>query len=139
MRRLALVALAISCPHTNASQAEPTALSLETRLSSDFDKCISASGGVTTVMRDCAAQEYVRIDRKLNTAWRATMSRMPDDEARFRLRQLQREWIKTRWVECDEQVARSGMAGGAGGLLIHDTCKLGVIARRISWLEAYHP
>ncbi|MBN9548571.1 MAG: DUF1311 domain-containing protein [Alphaproteobacteria bacterium] len=77
--------------------------------------------------------------RPLNIAWRAAMSRMPNDEARSRLRQLQREWIKTRWAECDEQVAQSGMAGGTGSLLIHDNCQLGVIARRISWLEDYRP
>lgn len=90
-------------------------------------------------MRDCAAQEYERLDRKLNDAWRETMSRMAGNEARSRLRQLQREWIKVRWAECDEQVAQSGMAGGTGGLLIYDTCQLEVVARRISWLEAYHP
>lgn len=139
MKRLTLTVAALALWQTTALHAEPTPPRAEPRLSPAFGKCIKSTRGVTDAMRDCTAQEYERLDRELNETWRVTMARVPDDRARSRLRQLQREWIKTRWAECDQQVAQSGMGGGTGGLLIYDNCQLEVIARRLSWLEAYRP
>lgn len=139
MKRLAYTLLVLPLSPTGALHAEPTPLQVESRLSPAFGECIKSSGGVTVAMRDCMAQEHERLDQKLNETWRTTMARMPGDQARSRLRQLQREWIKTRWAECDEQVAQSGMGGGTADLLVYDSCQLEVIARRLSWLETYRP
>lgn len=139
MKRLAFPLLLLALSQTGALHAEPAPLQGESRLSPAFGECIKSSGGVTAAMRDCMAQEYERLDRTLNETWRTTMARMPGDQARSRLRQLQREWIKTRWAECDEQAAQMGSGGGTADLLVYDNCQLEVIARRVSWLEAYHP
>lgn len=132
-----LTLLALPCVPAMALADTPAALAMETPFSPAFSQCISLSVGVTIAMRNCSAQEYARLDRKLNATWRSTMSRIPNEAARFRLRQIQREWIKTRWAECDKQVAQSG--GGTADLLIDDDCQLRVIAQRISWLETYRP
>ena len=139
MKSLTLTVAALALWQTTTLHAEPTTLQVEPRLSPAFGECIKSSGGVTAAMRDCTAQEYQRLDQKLNETWRMTMARMPDDRSRSALRQLQREWIKTRWAECDEQLALSGSGGGTADLLVYDNCQLGVTARRISWLETYRP
>jgi len=136
-KRLAFPLLVLALSQTGALHAEPAPLKVESRLSPALGECIKSSGGVTVAMRDYMAQEYERLDRRLNETWRTTMARMPGDQARSRLRQLQREWIKTRRAECDEQVAQSGTGGGTADLLVYDNCQLEGIARRLVWLEVY--
>lgn len=102
-----------------------------------YQRCIDQSGGITATMRECAANEYRRLDRELNIVWRKTMARLSDARARERLRAAQRQWLKTRKSECDRQVADSGMNGGTGALLIADTCAISQLETRIAWLGAY--
>lgn len=139
MKRLMPALLAWSIFPAIPLHAQPAPLQVEALLSPAYATCIRWSGGVMVVMRDCAALEYARLDNALNQTWRSAVNKLSDNTARARLRQLQREWIRTRWAACDEKVAQSGMVGGQSGLLIHDHCQLGVVAQRISWLETYQP
>lgn len=102
-----------------------------------YDGCIRRSGGVTAAMRDCAEQEFARLDRKLNQTCRAAMERLPDAAARARLRGLQRAWLRERRTVCDRRVAGSEQADGTAALLLLDDCWLEQMTRRIAWLEAY--
>lgn len=94
--------------------------------------CLDESGGVTAAMRDCSAAEAVRLDAELNREYRAAISRLNAPE-RARLRQLQREWLRTRWVACDRS---SRDVGGTLALLIADGCGLEEVARRTLWLRS---
>lgn len=110
---------------------------LEFRLSDAYRNCIKLSGGATQAQIDCAEEEYVRLDQTLNQSWQATLARLPDKAARTALRRDQREWLRTRWIECDERVAQSGVAGSESAILIYDACRLEVVARRISLLKTW--
>lgn len=101
-----------------------------------FRQCVRDSGGVTTAMRACMASEYRRLDRALNAAYRAALRRSPGDAARARLRDGQRAWLKDRDAICRAEVERSGMAGGTGGLLIEDSCRLRLLSERTQWLAS---
>lgn len=105
--------------------------------SPEFRECIRDSGGVTATMQDCIGGEYRRLDQALNTAYRGALRRLPSDTARSRLRALQRTWLKNRWDVCTDEVARSGMAGGSGGLLVEGNCRLRIVADRTQWLRDY--
>jgi len=113
--------------------AEPAA----TDRSPAFRQCVRGSGGVTAAMRACMADEYRRLDKALNAAYRGALRRLPNDAARSRLRDVQRAWLNTREPLCRAEIEKSGMAGGTGGLLIEDSCRLRVVSERTQWLHAY--
>lgn len=105
--------------------------------SPEFRQCIRDSGGVTAAMQDCIGGEYRLLDQALNMAYRGALRRLPSDTARSRLRALQGTWLKNRWDVCADEVARSGMAGGSGGLLVEGNCRLRIVADRTQWLRDY--
>lgn len=105
--------------------------------SPEFRQCITDSGGVTAAMQDCMGNEYRRLDRALNMAYRGALRRLPSDTARSRLRALQRTWLKNRWDVCTDEVAGSGMGGGSGGLVVEGNCRLRIVADRTQWLRDY--
>jgi len=109
----------------------------EPDLSPAFQQCIMGSGGVTATMQDCMADEYRLVDRELNTAYRDALRRLPNKAARSKLQSVQRLWLKTRWDVCTAEAQKSGMAGGSGGGLIEDSCRLRVLAERRQWLRDY--
>lgn len=102
--------------------------------STAYGECMNASGGITSEMRICMAEEYRRRDADLNLAYRAALGRMQSDVAKQDLRQAQRGWLADRWDICDEEVDHSGMEGGTAALLIKDSCRLRVLSERIGWL-----
>ncbi|MDZ3832411.1 MAG: lysozyme inhibitor LprI family protein [Sphingopyxis sp.] len=135
----AILTLAAATATSGIASEQAAPLHMETPISEAYGDCIGASGGVTAAMRDCSAQEYARLDARLNASWRTTMARLSGEAAQAQLRRSQREWLRTRWAECDESVAKSGMAGGTGALLIYDSCQIRVLAQRIAWIENYRP
>ncbi|WP_428628088.1 lysozyme inhibitor LprI family protein [Sphingopyxis sp.] len=105
--------------------------------SPEFRQCVRGSGGVTAAMQDCMADEYRRLDRALNRSYRDALRRLPSDAARSQLQASQRTWLKTRGNICDDELARSGMAGGSGGQLVEASCRLRILSDRTQWLRAY--
>lgn len=131
--------LATAFQVANSAHARGKVMPSSTRViaAAGYENCIAASGGITVAMRNCAAIEYRRLDRELNSIWRETMTRQPDDAARVRLRADQRHWLKTRSAACEQMVAASGMGGGTVGLLIGDDCAIMQLNERINWLKAH--
>jgi uncharacterized protein YecT (DUF1311 family) len=95
---------------------------------------MDAGEGVTSSMRDCSSAEYDWLDARLNTVYRATMARLPHQAARIGLRNLERQWLATRWDECRQRYAEET---GTLGLILVDDCELVEMQRRIAWLERY--
>ena len=105
------------------------------RFESDaYVRCMDASGGVTIHMRDCSAAEHDRLDVQLNSVYRTAMARLPSQAMRFRLRDLERSWLVTRWDSCKRRWADET---GTLGLVLVDACLLSEMQRRIAWLERY--
>ncbi len=134
-RQALLTALGLSAAGASslAAAADPAAGDR----SPAFRQCVRGSGGVTAAMRACMADEYSRLDKALNAAYRGALRRLPNDSARSRLRAAQRTWLNNRETVCRTEVERSGMAGGTGGLLIEDSCRLRVVSERTQWLRTY--
>jgi len=122
-------ATAQTYPAYHISDAE-----FERVVSAEYRKCMDSSGGVTAAMRDCSATEFDRLDAKLNAEYRNAMSRLQPND-RVKLRQLERDWLKARWRECDRSMAKE--AGGTMALVISDGCRLSELARRTVWLQRY--
>jgi len=112
----------------------------ERRLTKEYSRCMDLSGGVTINIRACSAQESELQDQRLNAVYKVTMARLPSDEARAALRASQRNWLKTRYVHCDEELAAAGEHGPDAGTIapiILDACGLKEDIRRTAWLERY--
>lgn len=139
MKSLLLVVFAISWSRLAAPRGDFAPLSIETRLSTEYESCVSLSGGVIAVLRRCAAREYAGLRVKLGATWFAAIARMPNDRERSRLRRIQDRWMKGRWRDCRKQAALTAQEGGPLGRLVYQDCQLKVIAQRLSWLEAYRP
>ncbi len=137
IRRSALAVMGLLAAGTvSLSAAEPAAAEPETSPASR--QCILNSGGVTAAMQDCMADEYRRFDRALGIAYRDALRRASGTSARSQLRDAQRAWLKDRWTVCSKEVEQSGMAGGSGGVLIEDSCRIRVVSERTLWLRR-HP
>ncbi len=130
--RLALVAgltAAIVPPPAAAAAPDPA------RSSPMLKACIARSGGVTASMRSCLADEYGRLDRQLNSTYRAVMKQLPTADLRGRLVQSQRVWIWRRDDVCRTRAASSPGAGGTAGDLVYDDCRVTMVRQRIDWLR----
>lgn len=90
--RLLAVAGLLAASAGSVAAAQPAA---EDR-SPAFRQCVRDSGGVTAAMRTCMADEYRRLDKVLNAAYRGALRRLQNDAARVRLRDAQRAWLKDR-------------------------------------------
>ena len=132
------IALASLMFQAAAADTLPGSLRLpEFHLSEAYNTCNRLSGGVTTTQIDCAHEELARLDQILNHTWRDAMARLPNKTARSALRRQQRDWLRTRWAECDERVEESGVAGSESAILIYAGCQIEVVARRISVLRGW--
>lgn len=103
-------------------------------LSAAWQTCLDRAVS-TADMRDCSAREYVRLDRRLNQVYRATMARLTPP-ARIRLRDAQRAWLRVRFDDCERDLQQNG-TGGTADLLNNDGCIQREVIRRIAWLERY--
>lgn len=116
------------------AQFRPAVEEVSAELSAGYAACIGRSSGVTEGMQNCIAEEYPRVDRKLNATYAQTMRRLPNEKSRGRLRQLQRAWLTERWVECTAEAAAAG--GGSVSDIVYRNCQLREVARRTLWLKA---
>ena len=99
------------------------------------DTCIDNAGGITSNLRDCNAAQYDRPNFRLNLEYGRALARLPNQAERTRLRNLQREWLRTRWNSCHREQDKEG--GGTLGLLILDGCENEEMVRRIAWVMRY--
>lgn len=97
-----------------------------------FGRCLEtgrAAQGVTSEMAACIGAELQRQDARLNTAYQAAMAARSaaDQQA---LRQVQRDWIRRRDAECDQN-----LTGGTIDRLNVPSCRLRLTAIRAVELE----
>ena len=69
-------------------------------LSSNFDKCMEQSGGVTVDMIDCMSTEYEMQDKLLNNYYNQIMSTLNND-AKKAFKKSQIAWLKWKEAEVD--------------------------------------
>ena len=130
-----LPGLSLAAAPKSYAAFSPTQAQIDTQMSPAFRSCIKASGGVTSVMRDCMNVEYGRIDRQFTITYRKTLARLPSDRSRVALKQSQRQWIATRGASCQARARDAG--GGTASLLVADSCGLSELARRHLWMGHY--
>ena len=127
-----LGAMALASPSTQA-QHHKSAQQATRQLSRTYDACLKASQGVTVDMRDCAAAEAIRLDAKLNEAYRTAMERLPSRKAQNQLRQSERAWLATRYDHC--RMENKDEEAGTLWYALMDDCWLDTLAARILWLQ----
>jgi uncharacterized protein YecT (DUF1311 family) len=69
------------------------------RLSPQFDRCIAASGSVTSVLIECQSSEWERQDKRLNLAYQKLLAKVPAQK-KTELRGVQRAWIAYVEAKC---------------------------------------
>jgi uncharacterized protein YecT (DUF1311 family) len=103
--------------------------------STEFSRCMKASGGVTADMKACLHTEYNRLDRELNATYKSVMRQLKTQHLRSRLVESQRVWIWRRDGDCRRKADASGFKGGTAADLIHDDCLVTTVRKRIGWLK----
>lgn len=83
----------------------------------------------------CNAEQYARIDKRLNRAYRELMAALPKHRQQ-RLRQEQREWLSARDAKCVHIAATKHAEQQE--ILDHSACRIRELARRTTWIERYH-
>lgn len=127
----------IACAQTSrhgAKNHDPSALNehssnVQLGLRPSFEKCIDASGGVTSDMIDCDGEEYVFQDKRLNRVYKLLMSQL-DAQEKFQLRDEERVWIKYRDTHC----VFHDTGGTADDIAAHD-CQMTQAALRAAQLQ----
>jgi uncharacterized protein YecT (DUF1311 family) len=97
-----------------------------------YHKCMAAGDariGVTVAMLDCLGAEHDIQDARLNQTYKRLMARL-DQEARDKLRQEQRAWLKRRDSKC-----ASNANGGTAETLSASGCFLSETAQQAAVLE----
>lgn len=97
-----------------------------------YAQCERSTGGVTTAIRSCAADELRRQDARLNAAYRKLAALLTPAE-RPLLVTAQRAWLVFRDKDCAFQAGRE--AGGTLAAVIADGCVLEATAGRAATLE----
>lgn len=104
---------------------------IENRYSSEWRRCIDASGGNTFDIIDCNQVELGVWDKKLNAEYKSVMSSLPSTKQQ-ELRAVQRDWIKRRDKKCG---AMANPDEGQMGRMAASECVLEMTARRSVELE----
>lgn len=115
MKRTLLLALA-----WGALGSGSPALAQDVQRSDSYRACMragDAARGVTSAMMNCGGAELELWDRRLNSAYRSAMERLPA-RRRLALRNEQRRWIMSRDRACDA----ASQTGGSIDALVNLDC-----------------
>ena len=115
----------------DSANSSENATGRQNRQAGSYETCLDMSGGVTSEMRNCSAQEYAAQDGRLNSNYRRLMSALPRESAKS-YREAQRAWIEFRDKQCDAEAEIE--QPGTLALLIHDSCQIELTAERADWL-----
>jgi uncharacterized protein YecT (DUF1311 family) len=94
-----------------------------------YDKCLDASGGVTSAILDCIKQEYQYQDKRLNEAYKKVMAVISEHD-RQKFRDEERKWISYR----DSHCALDSDSGQVGEI-DSDDCLVEETAKQAVYLE----
>jgi uncharacterized protein YecT (DUF1311 family) len=99
-------------------------------LRASYQDCVSANNGSTWDMQDCIEAEFVYQDARLNSAYKALMSGLPN-EGREKLKAEERAWISDKETTCKWNAETEGQAQRIEANL----CSLEQTAARAEYLE----
>jgi len=77
------------------------------------------------------SDEWDNLDRQLNAYYRAAMVKMPNRQARERLKKVQREWLHER----DETCTVESVGGHTAYEIALHQCEIDELIRRVVWLK----
>ena len=100
--------------------------------SNQYKLCLDNSGGITSEMRNCNADELKFQDNLLNKYYKRAM-KVLDGNKRKELKQVQRQWIKYRDAKCGFDY---GLTGGTMDIAIGDGCLVDMTAKRANELKS---
>jgi uncharacterized protein YecT (DUF1311 family) len=103
-------------------------------LSPEFRKCFGKDAPLNAESYDCLDREYHRVDALLTNEYRAALARQPNDAARRRLQQGERNWWRVRFRHCRDEV---GDMGGSTAAVLNENCEIETLAQRIVSLRHY--
>ena len=92
MNRVVVVVCLVGLTQVCAKAEEP-------QTSKAYAACLDKSGGVTSAMQACIADERERQDKRLNAAYKALIGAV-SEERKTELRSVQRKWIAFRDANC---------------------------------------
>ncbi|OJA79683.1 hypothetical protein BGV48_33625 [Burkholderia ubonensis] len=109
---------------------------MATPKSGSGDACAAAEEtGVTADILDCLSAEGDKADKQLNAVYKATMARL-DAAGKARLRDEERQWIKTRDAKCNS--AGAEFAGGTAQQVEQSSCFVNTTMERVKAISAFH-
>jgi uncharacterized protein YecT (DUF1311 family) len=119
------------------SNFKPTEAQLDRTTTTAHKTCLGQSHGITVEMNNCMDAEFVRMDRRLNASYQATLRSLSSAKSQ-RLRTDQRSWLATRQEICLNELKDVADAGGSRYSILSRSCNLRELRRRILWIENGH-
>jgi uncharacterized protein YecT (DUF1311 family) len=101
--------------------------------SSSYSRCIDNSGGVTSVMNECNADELQHQDVLLNRYYKGLMSHLSSSK-KAQLKKAQRLCIKYRNANCGFY---TGLTGGTIDIINAGGCHVDMTVRRAGELKEF--
>lgn len=99
--------------------------------SAEYSRCIDKSGGTDPAILDCISAEYVRVDKRLNIAYKKLMNLL-QPERKKQLQDAQRLWGKFTEANC---VFYYDPEGGTSAHLMANECDVTARVTRAKELE----
>ncbi len=97
-----------------------------------YEQCQAQAGGVIPSLKDCDAAELGRREAMLNRLYKQVLAAV-GPERQEGLRKAERAWVAFADAECGFRMAPE--VGGMDAPLVHNACRLELIARRIEDLQ----
>lgn len=89
-----------SAGNQDASALNDNSSDAQLHLRHSYQKCLSASGGITVSMINCSSKEYRFQDKRLKRIYKSLMSKL-DAEDKIQARDQERVWLKSRDRHCN--------------------------------------
>jgi uncharacterized protein YecT (DUF1311 family) len=103
----------------------------EQQTSKAYAACLDKSGGVTTAMQACIADEFERQDKRLNAAYKGLLGAV-SEKRKVKLRDIQRKWIAFLDANCSFY---DDPEGGTADRLAANECRATHTAQRATELQ----
>jgi uncharacterized protein YecT (DUF1311 family) len=106
----------------------------ESIISSNYDRCMDQSGGITSNMLDCIGAENKRLDIVLDKTYRDIYQNLLPNSRRV-LERDQKAWKEKTRRRCERDPDMAMFDGGSYTTVIYSECFRGQTAARIEWLK----
>jgi uncharacterized protein YecT (DUF1311 family) len=109
-------------------------MSSQSIISSNYDRCMDRSGGITSNMLDCIGAENKRLDIDLDKTYRDIYQNLLPNSRRV-LERDQKAWKEKTRRRCERDPDMAMFDGGSYTTVIYSECFRGQTAARIEWLK----